>query len=112
MKSYVGLHRRGIVMSPDLGGREVVFVQVAESQPLVITNRSGGVRIHFGSDDVKAIVNLVRNRSETATVTSTDGRFSLSVVGDRVKISDTNSGIFAWGFQDFVDTLVSVGVRL
>lgn len=112
MNSYVGLDRRGIVRSPDLGGREVVFVQVSEAQPLVITNKSGGVRIHFGGDDVKEIVNLVHNRNETTTVSSTDGRFSLSIVGDRVKISDTNSGIFAWGFQDFVNTLVTLGVRL
>lgn len=104
------LERSGIIRSPDVKGRDVVFVHLYDPQlfPLGIYDKTDGTKIYFEPEAMEEVCHILRQRIERQKVTSknatTGDTASFELIGDRVIV-----GSLVWKVEEFEETLFLLG---
>lgn len=98
------MERSGIIRSPDVKGRDVVFVHLYDPQlfPLGIYNKTDDTKIYFEPEAMEEVCHILRQRIERQKVTGNNATFEL--IGDRVIV-----GSLVWKVEDFEETLFLLG---
>ena len=102
------LESSGIIRSPDVKGRDVVFVHRYDSQglpqglPLGIYDKIDGTKVYFEPEAMEEVCHILRQRIERQKVTGENAIFEL--IGDRVIV-----GSWVWKVEDFEETLFLLG---
>lgn len=107
------LESSGIIRSPDVKGRDVVFVHRYGSQvfpqvfPLWMYDKTDGSKVHFEPEAMEEVCHILRQRLERRKVTgknSPDKNATFELIGDRVIV-----GSWVWKVEDFEETLFLLG---
>lgn len=98
------MERSGIIRSPDVKGRDVVFVHLYDPQlfPLGIYNKTDDTKIYFEPEAMEEVCHILCQRIERQKVTGNNATFEL--IGDRVIV-----GSWVWKVEDFEETLFLLG---
>ena len=107
------MERSGIIRSPDVKGRDVVFVHRDTPQvfpqnfPLGMYDKTDGTKVYFEPEAMEEVCHILRQRIERQRVTgkSANGKnATFELIGDRVIV-----GSWVWKVEDFEETLFLLG---
>ena len=115
------LESSGILRSPDVKGRDVVFVHRYTPQvfpqvfPLGMYDKTDGTTVYFEPETMEEVCHILRQRIERRKVTgkSAIGKNAIGksatfeLIGDRVIV-----GSWVWKVEDFEETLFVLGYDL
>ena len=101
------IKNRGIVLSPDLGGKPVVFIHVDNPKlPTILVEKGNEAnRVVFSARKMADIKLALDNRLEGTVITNEGETATFRIIGDRVKITKNKVNLFTWKVTDFENTL-------
>lgn len=106
----IKMEQSGIIRSPDVKGRDVVFVHLYDPQllPLGIYDKTDGTKVYFEPEAMEEVCHILRQRIERRKVTgknaTTGDTAYFELIGDRVIV-----GSLVWKVEDFEETLFLLG---